>query len=64
MPKLTTDQEADRIMALLDSALASVRDADAGSAILALQEAEETAKRLPKKPDVIALPDQSKEART
>lgn len=55
----SADKEADRLMALLDVGLEQLRKGDGQSAILALQEALQTAERLPKKADVICLPDQS-----
>lgn len=55
----TADEEADRLMALLDVGLEQVRRGDGQSAILALQEALRTAERMPKKTGVICLPDRS-----
>lgn len=55
----TADEEFDRLMALLDVGLEQVRRGDGQSAVLALQEALQTAERLPKKAGVICLPDQS-----
>lgn len=55
----TADQEADRLMQLLDVGLAAYRKGDGKGALLAVQEALETAKRIPQKQGVIALPDQS-----
>lgn len=57
--KKTANEEADRLMALLDVGLVQLRKGDGQSAILALQEALQTAERMPKKADVICLPDQS-----
>lgn len=55
----TADEEADRLLALLDVGLQQLRKGDGQSAVLALQEALQTAQRMPKKADVICLPDQS-----
>lgn len=51
----TTDEEADRLIALLDLGLAKLRNGDAETAVLALKEALESADRLPKKRDDNAL---------
>lgn len=57
--KRTANDEADRLMTLLDVGLQELRKGDGQSAILALQEALQTAERMPKKASVICLPDQS-----
>ncbi len=62
MAKSDVDRDVDRIMQMLDMGLDAIRGGDGDAALLALMEAEETAKRLPKKagiPDVICLPDHS-----
>lgn len=59
MSKPEVDREVDRLMELLRVGTEAVRRGDGDSALLAVQEALATAKRLPQKPDVIALPDQS-----
>ena len=53
------DKNADRLIALLDVALAEVRRGDGETALLALQEGVKAAERLPKRSDVICLPDRS-----
>jgi hypothetical protein len=59
--KRTADEEADRLMQLLDVGIDSMRRGDGEMAVLALKEGLKTAKRLPKKDGVICLPDQSTE---
>lgn len=56
---LAANQEADRLLALLDVGLEQIRKGDGDAALLALQEALKSAERLPKKPSVIHLPDLS-----
>lgn len=56
---LTANEEADRLLNILDVGLAQLREGDSQSAILALQEALQSAERIPKKAGVICLPDQS-----
>lgn len=59
MTQTPTDATADRLERMLDIALAAVRAGDGDAALMALAEAEETAKRLPGKanpPEVICLP--------
>lgn len=56
---MNVNDEADRLMALLDVALASVRKGDGQSALLAVKEAAESAQRLPQK--AICLSDRSGE---
>ena len=55
-----TNDDADRLLNLLDVALAQVRNGDDESALLALQEGLATAQRMPKKDAVIYLPDLSR----
>lgn len=57
--KRTADEEADRLMQLLDVGIDAVRKGDGQMALLALQEGLKTAERLPKKGDSICLPDLS-----
>ncbi|WP_065755249.1 hypothetical protein [Bradyrhizobium paxllaeri] len=56
---LDVDREVDRIMALLDVGLDAVKKGDGDVAVMALEEAYASAKRLP--PKVICLPDRSGE---
>lgn len=58
----TANDEADRLLNLLDIGLEQLRKGDGDSTLLALQEALKTAERMPKKADVICLPDQSAKA--
>ena len=59
----TANDEADRIMRLLDIGIAAVRADDGATALMAVKEAYETAERMPRKPsaDAIPLPDRSHE---
>lgn len=58
---LTADDEADRLMQLLDVGLDQLRKGDDRMALLAVQEALKSAERLPRERDVICLPDRSSE---
>ena len=58
-----SEDAADRLLRLLDIALGEMRSGDGESACLVLKEAEETARRMPKKNDVICLPDLTRGAR-
>lgn len=57
----SVDAEVDRLMALLDIGIDAARHGDLGVAQMVAAEALKTAERMPKKPDVIALPDRSHE---
>lgn len=57
----TANEEADRILKLLDIGIEAVRAGDGDMALLILQESLATAQRLPQKPGVIYLPDRSGE---
>ena len=56
------DTEADRLGKLLDLALQTLKSGDEEGALLMLMEANVAADKLPKLPDVIALPDETKGA--
>lgn len=57
----SADEEFERLSKLLDVGLDALKKDDFLGAELALKEAAESAQRLPKKPEVICLPDLSKE---
>lgn len=57
----TADEEADRLMQLLEVGIDEVRRGDGQMALLALKEALKTAERIPKKGGAICLPDRPKE---
>lgn len=58
---MNANDEADRIMRLLDIGIDSARKGDFQMAELAAKAALDVAKAMPKKPDVICLPDRSGE---
>lgn len=58
---LTVDEEADRLIALLDVGIDAAKVGELDIAELVAREALESAKRLPKKSEAICLPDHSGE---
>lgn len=54
-----SEDAADRLMKMLDVGLEALRNGDGDGTLLALSEAQKIADALPKRADVICLPDRS-----